>query len=871
MTQFISSDDDKNGGSVSPFILINDDFWNIRKYSGTFADKMVDDKCHFANLLNPARPSFHAISCSSVAVHTILCEQPILETSKHTNRKDFTKNFANIFRCSEGILISKAYLCDGLPDCIDSLEDENDCSCTVGSLIILDSGHCSSFCHPANCTCSPLYKQRPTGGCFIYSDSNTRNTGKSSNIESAMHHHCNNKTGPIDVKLVNDLIPDCADNTDEPLMVGMGHSEDLREYRCPELGMVECVPGHSSCFGTNQTCLYDIDGITGTLLFCRNGKHLQICEDVLCDQTLKCPGSYCIPYRYRCNGKWDCWDGFDEQSCTQVTVVCKGLFKCRFTQICVHINDICNGVADCFLEDDELACNVKYCIRECTCLGLGIMCTNVLIDRNMLHSEFTHFLIVHISFISSFKVASFTKAITLILPHNKLQTAFPLSNQEYSNLKIMDMTFNLVEEIILKKNMYLPHVVALNFSYNVLSSFTQFTMHTLHLLDLSHNNIHELSQFSFSGLTNLKILVVHCNILTQVNIALFSTLHAQVILTDKYHMCCFVESQVTCTAKPFWPHMCTGRFSGNTFFKIIFWLVPIIISAVTLPSVIFSFKYISVRAYCRKEAATNFRTVVAALNLSDLMFALHLFAMAIKDATQDKTEVMTYENLWVHSDLCLVLACLSSFAVTLSCLLGVFLSVTRYLAVRSALDNPLTRKRTQLFVVVCTLLSLVFVLTAAFSKHESDYSKHTLTSPLCVLIGDVRNSLVIRRCSVIVVFLLVMSTVSTPFVYIRLAQSARRTKEEIEMKQQKAGTNTIKSLCIYLTVSIVVNTLCCLPAGILLFVLVSGQTFSLIIHCLLLLLSVNPLLNACVLNFSDVKSLISTKLLPICIQENSPT
>ncbi len=38
-----------------------------------------------------------------------------------------------------------------------------------------------------------------------------------------------------------------------------------------------------------------------------------------CPETyFKCPGNYCIPYQYLCDGEWHCPDGEDELGCGTV-------------------------------------------------------------------------------------------------------------------------------------------------------------------------------------------------------------------------------------------------------------------------------------------------------------------------------------------------------------------------------------------------------------------------------------------------------------------------------------------------------------------------------------------------------------------------
>ncbi len=39
------------------------------------------------------------------------------------------------------------------------------------------------------------------------------------------------------------------------------------------------------------------------------------------DHYFKCPGDYCIPYHYVCDGQWQCPDGEDESNCGMVFLI----------------------------------------------------------------------------------------------------------------------------------------------------------------------------------------------------------------------------------------------------------------------------------------------------------------------------------------------------------------------------------------------------------------------------------------------------------------------------------------------------------------------------------------------------------------------
>ncbi|XP_060597404.1 low-density lipoprotein receptor-related protein 2-like, partial [Ruditapes philippinarum] len=65
----------------------------------------------------------------------------------------------------------------------------------------------------------------------------------------------------------------------------------------------------------SMICIYALDA-SGYLTGCRSGDHLQNCEKIICpENTVKCPGSYCIEQRFLCDGHIECPGGEDEQDC----------------------------------------------------------------------------------------------------------------------------------------------------------------------------------------------------------------------------------------------------------------------------------------------------------------------------------------------------------------------------------------------------------------------------------------------------------------------------------------------------------------------------------------------------------------------------
>ena len=134
----------------------------------------------------------------------------------------------------------------------------------------------------------------------------------------------------------------------------------------------------------NQICYLARKGILNVnnhLIPCGNGGHLQSGKRHECNLMYKRADSYCVPWLYVCDGKWDCSedDELNNPVCTK-NPVCVHMYKCRNTQTCLHLGNVCDGSGDCPYCDDESLCDLKnvQCPLKCNCLVLATECRNVL-------------------------------------------------------------------------------------------------------------------------------------------------------------------------------------------------------------------------------------------------------------------------------------------------------------------------------------------------------------------------------------------------------------------------------------------------------------------------------------------------------------
>ena len=262
------------GSYFSPTSLNKDTIPNallVKKFASLYIQPVAnnDNNCTLMMLENLAKPEWISVSCTEKILTDVVCVK-----ENEVNGDTFTgfdqiktdlEVTLTIFQCGNGKTISSMRQCNGLID-FSNGEDENRCLCFVREKLISDSHFCRYHCKKPECSCSELFLQSHTTGCFQYKPLATASNEKTekNKIKQEILFTCPNETMTLDNKLVNDLIPDCKSNADENILyliltgdnkhnvTQISTNDNPKEQRY-------CFEGHPKLYHVSKECVYEVD------------------------------------------------------------------------------------------------------------------------------------------------------------------------------------------------------------------------------------------------------------------------------------------------------------------------------------------------------------------------------------------------------------------------------------------------------------------------------------------------------------------------------------------------------------------------------------------------------------------------------------
>ncbi|XP_072172014.1 uncharacterized protein [Diadema setosum] len=551
------------------------------------------------------------------------------------------------FTCLNGSCIPISFYCDNVTHCADG-SDEISCAPYTCSEFRCDNGRCIPF----NQTCDLV------DNCFDGSDE--ANCGKSSDT---IFQCFNGDIHPVGVEC--DGIVDCIGSSAEDELPTCGYR--TQNFHCTEPGSMRCSNG--ACADANATCIYDVTS-SGYITGCRDVSHLRSCADFQCpDYTFKCPRSYCIPLRFRCNGVRDCIGGEDELDCSRFDCP-RGTYRCHRSRICLQPSEICDGFQHCPDFDDEQFCGLD-CPAGCFCSGLAFVCEAP--EWNALNEIRFHYTAKKIIItgtdlaLMSYqpKDIAMTTGTPIVetgdTPGVSTVTAFlPTHHTFLAELHLLQTSISNIPASAFSENADLCH------------------------LSLRGNQISTIDEFAFSNLTRLRILDLR-NSGTPTNndirAALEQIRSLETIYADSFAFCCMLnlppsgeDGESGCVAP-------TDQFSScddllkDSVLRVFMWILGISALAGNL----FVIGLRVVRGHQVETSRIQSR-LITHLAVSDLFMGCYMLIIAGADL-YFRGDYAIHADAWRQSVLCSVAGLMSALSSEVSVFIIMLISVDRILCI----------------------------------------------------------------------------------------------------------------------------------------------------------------------------------------------
>ncbi|XP_072025436.1 uncharacterized protein [Amphiura filiformis] len=669
-----------------------------------------------------------------------------------------------MFTCGSGECIQPIFMCDGQRDCRDGKDEhncpQNECgrnsfeckggSCISASFYCDFIPHCATASDESQCeypACSDDEFTCDNGQCVSLDKRCDLITDCADTSDETLCDHCrggfqchNGRCLPPNA--VCDATKDCPGNSweDEPLSCPYNQPG----FTCND-DEIQCNNG--ACADSKYLCLYDFDEF-GLQRGCRDVTHLRYCEHFSCGAfTFKCPGSYCIPLRRRCDGVNDCPDAQDEYGCGNFS--CDSAYRCHGASYCITTNQLCDGAKDCPHGDDEFFCKIQ-CPSSCNCTGLTFNCkgegwnptaaakipakirmlsingiSKTRYRRNV-NNMTTIEMVLHID------LQAFPLILTLDIANNGISSLTPGMFDNLLNLQKLDLSYNEIE--VLRSDTFrgLDRLRQLNLHGNPIVSLDPGTFKHLSLLpklNLSNLHIEELKEHTFLGMSALTYLDIRNNRISSIESRTFEGLNATEILdlrendistfdekmfaglnslkslsTDEYLFCCVVGDIKHCEPEPDQFSSCSDLIR-NPVLRAFMWILGMSAFVGNIFVIIWRLK--------TKERFRVQASLILNLAISDCLMGIYMIIIAGADVYFREVYIYHAEQ-WKNGVTCGFAGFLSVLSSEASVYTLTVISVDRFICIMFPFSQKkITTKSVRIIIAIGWILSILLSLIPA--------------------------------------------------------------------------------------------------------------------------------------------------------------
>ncbi|XP_033121188.1 uncharacterized protein LOC117120284 [Anneissia japonica] len=617
------------------------------------------------------------------------------------------------FRCENGKCVNETVVCNGVNDCAEG-EDESDCL-----------------------NCAPGFFQCHDGSCI------------------PMHAVC-------------DGAKDCGGRNYEDEEEGICDVQsDTNDTDCLERG-IPCNNG--ACVSTNYQCLYDIDQY-GIQVGCRDATHLRFCEDFQCpDYMFKCPDSYCIPMRRRCDSVWDCPNGEDEKDCSSYS--CANYYHCRASSQCISPQEVCDGVRNCPSGDDEQFCDIS-CPSSCTCSGFVVKCSSTITTADL---ELLPTSVRYLDLSSNLPTAS-----TEGRAKRTVIDDFLLILNRFPFLHTLDLSNNSIEVLFPGQFSSLVNLRKLNLSRNAIDFLEDQTfegLKNLSILDLSYNGLEKIDRYVFMDINNTKQLYIEGNDITDVDLDTFIYLELDVLESDDYMFCC-IATATSCLPEPDEFSSCKDLMRESVL-RVFIWILG-------LSALIGNFCVFLWRLRIKEKNKVQ-GYLIQNLAVADFFMGVYLLIIASADIHYRDNYVIN-ASAWRGSKLCSFAGFLSVLSSEMSVYILTVITVDRFISIVFPFSRFKMRSRGAIRVLAIGWI-LVFLVSIIPAINSEYFDQYYGINAVCLALPITHQELPAPAYSIffflgvnMVSFIIIAVCYTT--MYIRVKQSAAKLKDNVIKNDSK--------------------------------------------------------------------------------------
>ena len=573
-------------------------------------------------------------------------------------------------------------------------------------------------------------------------------------------------------------------------------------YKCPNSNQLPCINGHPRCYNFSEICVFRLNKHFN-LIPCRIGSHIAECTKFECNAYFKCPEYYCIPWGYVCDSKWDCPDGYDETDCKSKEI-CRGMFNCKQSIICVHLQNICDGYSDCPLSDDEFLCALEgdHCFKECTCYQFAMMCSNTSINHHLLNH--LPYICYQLSFLSDVVLSVLYNRLAMVvhLMHNSIQDICTIRYFP-SSLSLLDLSDNIIRKLKSGCFFDLFNLRKIKLKRNFINKIEEkafLNLHNLLELDISYNNLNTIPKGIFNNITYLILFVVKDNPLKEIATDMFYDVNITIILSNNFQVCCLAPINSLCMYSRKWYNVC-GTLLVNLDLRVSL----IIVSFIAL---FFNIITIKLHSEHSNNNSKSYFTQVRTLTFNNLSLVFYFITLWSSDIYYGNSFNTKLFN-WKHSTICTIMSSVYLCYNLFQPFILILITLTRLMVIIYPMESKLKSTKVIMRIIVGGLSPIIAISVAFGITVHHQGSQGNSCSPF---VDPSDMFWIIRVVTVVVTVVNILTIFSTAVLSIEMVKALQKSQNNmITTSISKIIKPVIKQMALF-TLS---QILCWIPSSII--------------------------------------------------------